>query len=67
MKKGLNVTASEVYFKHFRTLFPEFLQTSQQMKLKAGDPYLGYLHSIQFAKFSPVMEVDQSPLKEEER
>lgn len=83
---GIESKYSKVYFRHLKTLFPDFLQTPSRMKYKAEDPlnnllnlgyevlkgevyrgvmyahldpYLGYLHSIQFAKPSLVYDVQE--------
>ncbi len=77
---------SKVYFRHLKTLFPDFLQISKRTKHNAEDPlnnllnlgyevlkgevyktamlahldpYLGYLHSIQFAKPSLVCDIQE--------
>jgi CRISPR-associated protein Cas1 len=83
---GIESRCSKVYFKHLKTLFPDFLQTPKRMKYNAEDPlnnllnlgyevlkgevyrgvmyahldpYLGYLHSIQFAKPSLVCDIQE--------
>lgn len=83
---GIESKYSKVYFRHLKTLFPDFLQTPKRMKHNAEDPlnnllnlgyevlkgevyrgvmyahldpYLGYLHSIQFAKPSLVCDIQE--------
>ena len=83
---GIESRCSKVYFRHLKTLFPNFLQTPKRMKYNAEDPlnnllnlgyevlkgevcrgvmyahldpYLGYLHSIQFAKPSLVCDIQE--------
>jgi len=83
---GIESRCSKVYFRHLKTLFPDFLQTPKRVKHNAEDPlnnllnlgyevlkgevyrsvmyahldpYLGYLHSIQFAKPSLVCDIQE--------
>lgn len=83
---GIESSCSKVYFRHLKTIFPDFLQTSKRTKHNAEDPlnnllnlgyevlkgevyravmyahldsYLGYLHSIQFAKPSLVCDIQE--------
>ena len=83
---GIESRYPKVYFRHLKTLFPDFLQTPKRMKHNAEDPlnnllnlgyevlkgevyrgvmyahldpYLGYLHSIQFAKPSLVCDIQE--------
>jgi CRISPR-associated protein Cas1 len=83
---GIESRCSKVYFGHFKTLFPDFLQPPKRVKYNAEDPlnnllnlgyevlkgevyrgvmyahldpYLGYLHSIQFAKPSLVCDIQE--------
>lgn len=83
---GIESKCSRVYFGHFKTLFPDFLQAPKRVRYNAEDPlnnllnlgyevlkgevykavmlahldpYLGYLHSIQFAKPSLVCDIQE--------
>ena len=83
---GIESRCSKVYFGHFKTLFPNSLQTPKRMKYRAEDPlnnllnlgyevlkgevyravmsahldpYMGYLHSVQFAKPSLVCDIQE--------